>query len=161
MAPKGSKSSVKQFVRAIVLKDDKLLVMRRNKKGYQYCSLVGGAIDPGETPEQALYRELKEETGVKVTNHRLVITQEGGGFGTQYIYLCDYVGGEPVLAPDSIEAKIRVPQKNFYDPGWLSLAALSEANLLPAELKEALIKMLPDGFPKQPITITINNMETN
>ena len=84
---------MKQFARAIVLKDDSLLVMRREKAGRKYCSLVGGAVDPGETPEQALYRELAEETGIEVKNHRLVITQQGGGFGTQYIYLCDYVSG--------------------------------------------------------------------
>jgi ADP-ribose pyrophosphatase YjhB (NUDIX family) len=152
---------VKQFARAIVLKDGTLLVMRREKAGRKYCSLVGGAVDPGETPEQALYRELAEETGIEVANHRLVITQEGGGFGMQYIYLCDYVSGEPVLAPDSIEAKIRIPKQDYYDPGWLSLKDLTKANLLPAELKKTLLDILPDNFPQRPITVTINNMETN
>ncbi len=160
-APRGLENSVKKLVRAIVLNDDKLLVMRRSKNGREFCSLVGGTVDAGETPEQALYRELQEETGVEVKNHRQVITQEGGGFGSQQIYLCDYVSGEPALAPDSIEAKIRTPQQNFYDPGWLPLKDLPAANLLPVELKQALQKMLPDNFPQQPVTITISDMETS
>ncbi len=151
---------MKQFARAIVLKDDSLLVMRREKAGRKYCSLVGGAVDPGETPEQALYRELAEETGIEVKNHRLVITQQGGGFGTQYIYLCDYVSGEPELAEDSVEAKINVPGQNSFQPGWLPLKDLPTVNLLPGELKKVLLNILPNNFPQQSITITINNMET-
>ena len=41
-------------VRAIVVKENKLLVMHRNKFGHEYDTLVGGGIDVGETPEQAL-----------------------------------------------------------------------------------------------------------
>ena len=83
-------------VRAIVVKDDTLLVMHRNKKGKEYYALIGGGVDPGESLEEALHRELEEEACIAVSNPRLVIIQEGGErFGLQYMYLCDYIGGVP------------------------------------------------------------------
>ena len=34
--------------------------------GGEYWSLPAGAIEPGETPEEAVVREVWEETGLKV-----------------------------------------------------------------------------------------------
>lgn len=34
--------------------------------GGEYWSLPAGAIEPGETPEEAVIREVWEETGLKV-----------------------------------------------------------------------------------------------
>ncbi|MGC1176973.1 MAG: NUDIX domain-containing protein [Candidatus Saccharimonadales bacterium] len=145
---------MRQSARAIVVKNGTLLVMRRRKEGREYYALIGGGIDAGETPEQALYREVKEETGITINNHRLVIIQQGG-FGRQYIYLCDYVSGEPTLAEDSEEAKIHAGGQNLYQPMWLPIGELPRVTLLPVELKQALIKNLADGFPKEPLTLTI------
>ncbi len=47
-------------VRAILIRNDKILMSR-------YVGVLlfpGGAIDDGETPDEALIRELKEETGI-------------------------------------------------------------------------------------------------
>lgn len=41
-----------------------LSVSRRNQP--ENIGLVGGKVDPGETPEQAIVREIREETGVTV-----------------------------------------------------------------------------------------------
>src|SRR4051812_16483901 len=93
--------------RAIIIKDGKLLVTKRNKFGSEYYILIGGGVDIGETLEQALYRELAEESGVQVTNPRLVFTEQAGWiYGLQNIFLCDYASGEPALHPESAEAKI-------------------------------------------------------
>ena len=40
-------------VRAIVIKDQSLLVMHRNKFGQEFYALVGGGVDYGESAEQA------------------------------------------------------------------------------------------------------------
>lgn len=147
---------MRQAVRAIVIHEDQLLVMHRNKFGEQYFALVGGGIDVGETAEQALYREVAEETGLQIANPRLVAVEEAGEiFGRQYVYLCDYVGGEPALASDSEEAKITALGQNLYQPQWLPLAELAAANLLPLELRDAIVGYLAHGFPEQPATLTV------
>lgn len=144
-------------VRAIVVKDDSLLVMHRNKFGHEYYALVGGGIDFGETAEQSLKREITEETGLVVKNPRLMFIEEAGAvFGTQYIYLCEYVNGEPKLQPDSIEAKIEANGKNLYMPMWLPIKDLHSVPLLPEVLKRALLDGLKNGWPDEPITLHAN-----
>lgn len=147
---------MRHAVRAIVVKDGQLLVMHRNKFGHQYYALVGGGIDHGESQEQALYREVQEEAGITIANPRMVIHEDAGEiYGIQYIYLCDYVSGEPQLDASSEEAQIHQLGQNLYQPLWVPIADLPQLELLPQELKRVLIEMLEKGFPEQPIQLTI------
>jgi 8-oxo-dGTP diphosphatase len=144
--------------RVVCIKDDSLLIMKRNKFGQEYYSLIGGAVDIGETTEQALFREVTEESGIVIQNPRLIIIEDAGDmYGIQYIYLSDYVSGEPVLASNSIEAQIGAAGQNTYQPMWLPLSDLPAINLLPRELKELLVTMVRDGFPSQPIALSVQD----
>ena len=89
---------VRRAVRAIIIRDGNLLVMHRNKFGKQYYTLPGGNIEMGETPEQAVFRELHEETMVTVANPILKFVEEAGDpYGTQYVFHCEYISGDPRL----------------------------------------------------------------
>jgi ADP-ribose pyrophosphatase YjhB (NUDIX family) len=141
--------------RAIIIKDGKLLVTKRNKFGSKYYILVGGGVDIGETLEQALARELQEETGVQVANPRLVFTENSGiMYGLQHIFLCDYVSGDPALHPDSAEAKISALGLNTYEPMWLSLEELATVSFRTDRLRRAIIDGVKFGFPDEPVDIT-------
>lgn len=141
---------MRKAVRAIVIKDNQLLVIKRNKFGKEYYTLPGGGIDPGETAEQALLRELREETNVTVDGLRPVFVEEAGNpFGTQYIFLCDYIDGEPVLSPDSEEAKIHALGFNLYTPEWLPLSHLTKVQFMSPKLRDAIVRSLLEGFPLQ------------
>lgn len=151
----GYNAAMRKAVRAIVIRDDEMLVMKRNKFGHEYYALVGGGIDFGETAEQSLRRELREETGLHVESPRLVYIEEAGNpFGTQYIYLCNYVGGEPALEADSIEAQIHADGKNLYEPVWLPIKDLPMTNFLSERLKKAILESLDKGFPDNAVDIT-------
>lgn len=144
--------------RAIVIKDDRLLVMYRNKFGREYISLCGGEIEPGETEVEALSREIMEEAGIAIAHPRLVIVEDAGDiFGIQYIYLCDYVSGQPQLDPASPESKISAMGKNLYRPGWLPIDELAESNMLPTELKDLLVQFFKDGFPDSQVSLKIES----
>jgi ADP-ribose pyrophosphatase YjhB (NUDIX family) len=49
-----------------------VLIKRGNEPGAGLWSLPGGRIEAGETDEQALVREILEETGLSVTPGRLL-----------------------------------------------------------------------------------------
>ena len=54
-------------VAALILRDSKLLICQRrhdDTHGLQW-EFPGGKIEPGETPSEALVRELREELGIK------------------------------------------------------------------------------------------------
>ena len=141
--------------RLVLVRGDQLLVMHRNKFGSEYYALVGGGVDAGENPSEALIREVREETGLMIANPHLVYIEEAGKpYGTQYIYKADYLNGEPVLAPDSDEAKIHNLGQNLYQPEWLDITKLQNVPFLSKELKNMLLHDLVHGFSEQPIKFT-------
>ena len=63
---------------AIIMKNGKLLMVGNNKS---YLYSVGGRIKFGETAEEAVVREVFEETGVKMESDRLGFVHENYFYG--------------------------------------------------------------------------------
>jgi ADP-ribose pyrophosphatase YjhB (NUDIX family) len=141
-------------VRAILIRGDTLLAMKRNKFGMQYYTLVGGGVDLGEDAETALRRELREETGLNVGSVRLVFIEDAGDlYGEQYVYLCEDMGGEPRLSPDSEESLISAQGQNTYEPLWLPLKDVPDVSFRSSSVREALLECQRNGFPASPQTL--------
>lgn len=146
---------MRKAVRAIISNNNQLLVMHRNKFGLEYYTLIGGSIEPGETPEQAILREVREEASLEADNPRLVFTEEAGDpYGVQLIYLCDFKGGEIALSPDSDEAKINQLGQNLHNPLWVSIDQFKELPFRSTRLQNRVLQALAEGFPNQPVDIT-------
>jgi NAD+ diphosphatase len=142
---------MRRAARAIIIHDDKLLVMHRNKFGKEYDTLIGGNVDFGETIEQALVREVREETSLELKNFRCVLVEDAGTmYGIQYVYLCDFPGGEVHLPETSDEAQINKGGKNLYEPKWMSLSKLADSAFVSERLKQAILDGVRDGFPESP-----------
>lgn len=144
----------RQAVRAIVINDDQLLVMHRNKFGQEYETLPGGGIEPYEAPETAVARELSEETSIQIGEKRLVFIEHAGDpFGDQLIFLCQYLSGEPKLADNSEEAHINKLGKNLYEPKWVPISELDKLPFVSEKLKQVLLDSVKNGFPAETIEI--------
>lgn len=53
-------------VTAVVIEDDRILLLDQDTEGDRSWSLPGGKVEPGETIEEALEREIAEETGLQI-----------------------------------------------------------------------------------------------
>jgi ADP-ribose pyrophosphatase YjhB (NUDIX family) len=141
--------------RAIIIEDGKLLVMYRNKHGAEYFTLVGGRANDSETMEQALVREVKEETGLDVTAARLVfIERHAAPYNEQYIFLCQVAPHPPVAIQDSSEEGfLNRLTINIHRPEWTNAMRLSHLAFRTPQLQSAIIKGLDKGFPSEPVEL--------
>ena len=66
-----------RVVAAVILKDDKIFATQRGYGTYKdYWEFPGGKIELGETPKQALIREIREELATEIRVEELLTTVE-------------------------------------------------------------------------------------
>ena len=107
---------------AAIIRDEagRVLLQKRSDDGL--WSLPAGAIDPGETPAQAVVREAHEETGLHVVPEKVAGVFGGVGFRHTYphgdkieivsiVFLCKVTGGElDGLDGESLELRYVTPE---------------------------------------------------
>jgi 8-oxo-dGTP diphosphatase len=102
-------------VGAVILDGDKILLeQRKNEPSKGKWSVPGGLVELGESLEEAVVREVKEETGLDVYEPRLVDVVnyvsfgERGGVMYHYVivdYLVTVGSGKPKAASDAAALK--------------------------------------------------------
>jgi len=90
-------------VAGAIVKDGKVFAAQRGNKGKTAFKFEfpGGKIEPGETPEQALARELREELSINVEVHELItaIVDEYDDVILHIdTYRCTLISGTPTLS---------------------------------------------------------------
>ena len=115
---------------AVVIHEGNVLLIRRGKApDAGEWSIPGGAVDLGESVEDALRRELREETGLEVAVGPLLEVYErverddAGAVRFHFVvldYRCTVIGGTLRAGDDAAEAE-------FADPGDLDRYALADS----------------------------------
>ena len=110
-----------RVVAAVIRKDDKIFATQRGygefKDGWEF---PGGKIEEGETPEQALIREIKEELDTDINVGELIDTIEydySNFHLSMDCFWCDIVKGGLELKVH--EAAKWLTKENLYSVEWL------------------------------------------
>jgi 8-oxo-dGTP pyrophosphatase MutT (NUDIX family) len=99
--------------KAIIQYQGKVLLLQKNKKGTLFWELPGGRIQKGETVEQALLREVEEETGLTglsdieyintlLTDLRIALKEHDVGL-LLAIYSCSHLNPQIQLSQEHVD----------------------------------------------------------
>ena len=117
----------------LVTRGDEVLLARSPHFPPGMYSALAGFVEPGESVEQTVAREVKEEVGLEVRNPRYFGSQSWPFPDSLMIgFTAEYAGGELQFEPEEIE-----------DAGWFDVEALPD---LPPKL--SIARALIDAFVK-------------
>lgn len=84
-----------------------LMIRRRQKEGELLWAFPGGAVEDGETPEEAAVREVAEEVGLTVAAEKALGERVHPKTGRTMTYtVCSVVEGEPVVLDEEEIAEV-------------------------------------------------------
>jgi NAD+ diphosphatase len=115
----------------LIERDDALLLARSARFPGAFFSVLAGFVEPGESLEEAVHREVMEETGITVKNIR-------------------YFGSQPWPFPDSLmigftaqyeSGEIKIDGEEIVEAGWYRVDSLPQ---LPG--KVSIARQLIDYF---------------
>ena len=118
----------------VVLRDQEVLLVWRRRQGRVYCVLPGGGVEPGETSEQAAWRELDEETSLSAERLAVLVTATDEGRTVSY-FLAQGVSGNRTLGGPEWA---RNSAENRYELRWTPLAELPSCPLQPPSAQAAI-----------------------
>ena len=136
-------------VAAVVARKGRLLLVRHQKPGRDpYWVLPGGRLEPGETIPECAEREVAEETGLGARFSGLLYVGEFLREGRHTVDVTARMavdeeseaalGSDPEVAPGA--------EPTLRELRWVGVEELEGIGLLPASLKERLLKDAPGGW---------------
>lgn len=135
---------------AVIIRNEEVLLIRRTKAGREYYIFPGGGVEEGETIEDAVKREVKEETTIEVDSmHKLFFLKVGipqldvskeKYEHEEHVYFVEKYSGSPELSGPEKE---RASEQNQYHLEWKPVSELDNmVTLYPREVAKMVVPFL-------------------
>ena len=123
-----------EVVAAIIRKGDKIFATQRGYGDFKdWWEFPGGKMEPGETPEEALVREIREELSTEISVDKFLYTVDWDYpkfHLTMHCYMCSLLCDD--LHLNEHEAARWLDKKDIYSVNWLP----ADEILLPMIVKQ-------------------------
>lgn len=111
---------------AAIIKGDKILMVYHQDKDRNYWTFPGGGVDSGETPEQAIVREVLEETGLNSEIVKFLFDSDFKGNICRCFLMKVDESQEIKLGYDPEESHLDSQQKMLQNISWLNLESVKD-----------------------------------
>ena len=131
-------------VKAIIIEDDQLLAIHLRDEQGDFYTLPGGGQEFGESLEEALDRECREEIGCGVVAHELLFTRDYFGWQHEFAFIEGHIHQVELMFRCDIRTGERptttsVPDQLQVGFGWLPLDNLENLRLYPMAMRGDLV----------------------
>lgn len=123
---------------AIIRKDNQILLIHRFKNGEEYWVFPGGGVESGETNDEALVREVMEETSLPAISFKQVKEIKLAGDKVHVLYTVLVGDGVPTLSGPELADQ---NENNQYILEWVDIEKISN---------------LPSVYPSEAVEITLS-----
>lgn len=123
----------------VLIENNSLLLVKQKISNNKNWSLPGGRVEPGETLEQALIREMKEETGLDVEPVRMLYVCDVAASGNSVLhitFLSKRIGGEITLPTNEFD------ENPIHDVRFVPINELAQYGF-----SEKFIELIKNDFP--------------
>lgn len=136
-----------QRARAVIIKEGKVLLIKRTKPNEAYWVFPGGGVEMEESREAAVVREVFEETGLKVSPQKIFFERDfmfpelNAPEQHETYFLCEVTGGE-LGKGDGPEYQGGANYEGIHMPEWISLDSLPGLKVYPVEVRDYVAKAM-------------------
>lgn len=121
-------------VRAIIIKDGKIVSMYREREDRIFYTFPGGGMEGTETEEDCVKREVMEEFGLTVKPIKKVYTYESQN-SIEHFYVVDWISGE--FGTGEGEEFQENRNNGVYIPKFIEIKDIPNLPLMPPEVAMA------------------------
>ena len=126
-------------VTGILIHEGKLLLVKQQVTSDRNWSLPGGRVEAGETLEDAIIREVKEETGIAVEVNKL-------------LYVCDKPDVMPPILHiafllNYVAGQIQLPTNEFDENPISDVCFVSPDSLISYGFSQLFTNIVANSFP--------------
>lgn len=126
-------------VTGILIEDDKILLVKQKVSDKRNWSLPGGKLEQGETLEQGIIREMKEETGLDTEIIKLLYICDVGTTNNTLLHI--------TFLLKRVSGEIQIPSNVFESNPIYDVRFVNVNNLKSYGFSEKFVELIKNDFP--------------